>query len=97
MLVVLFSINNCIKLLCSQGLAILDIANCDAKIEILQKNYKNSKIIYLSIDVGDIGSVERVFRDISSEFGQIDILVNSAGILNEMDAEQCLRVNLVSV
>lgn len=97
MLVLLFLIKNCIKLLCSQGLAILDIANCDVKIESLQTKYKNSKIMYLSIDVGDIGSVERVFRDITAEFGKIDILVNSAGILNETDVELCLRVNLVSV
>lgn len=75
----------------------MDITKCDAKIKLLQKNYKNSKILYLSIDVGNIASVEQVFQDISAEFDQIDILVNSAGILNEIDAEQCLRVNLVRV
>ncbi|XP_055324741.1 alcohol dehydrogenase-like [Sitodiplosis mosellana] len=79
------------------GLAILDIAKCDAKVETLQNNYKTSKIVFLSIDVGDVEWVERVFQEIWTEFGKIDILVNGAGILDEKDAEKCLRVNLLGV
>lgn len=75
----------------------MDIAVCDAKVVSLQTKYTNSKIAYYPVDVGDIASVDRVFRDVLSEFSQIDILVNSAGIINENDAEQCLRVNLVSI
>lgn len=70
---------------------------CDAKVKSLQNNYKNSKVIFLSVDVGDVGWVERVFQKILIEFGQIDILVNSAGVLDEVDTEKCLKVNLVSV
>lgn len=40
--------------------------------------------------------VERGFQDILREFGQIDILVNSSGILNENDVEKCLKVNSVN-
>lgn len=77
-------------------MAILDIAKNDSQIESLQTRFQQSKILFLSVDVTDCTSVERTFSKISIEFTHIDILINAAGILNESDATQCVKVNLAS-
>jgi NAD(P)-dependent dehydrogenase (short-subunit alcohol dehydrogenase family) len=39
------------------------------------------KILSLSLDVSDSSSVADAARDVESEFGRLDILINNAGIL----------------
>jgi len=40
---------------------------------------KGSKSIAISVDITNIGSIEKLIAGVVSEFGRIDILVNSAG------------------
>lgn len=69
----------------------------DGKVKDLQKMFTGSKIIFQLMDVSDILSVERSLHKVWCEFQKIDILVNSAGVLNEKNADLCVKVNLVSV
>lgn len=84
-----------IKTVILKALAILDIASDSNKIETLKKEFTSCKIIFQSVDVADILSVERSFHEILGELKKFDILVNAAGILDETNAELCVKVNLV--
>ncbi len=58
---------------------------------------------YWHLDVSDEQEVERVFREVSNEFGKIDVLVNNAGIsgpskpTHEITEEEWDRVQSVNV
>lgn len=78
-----------------KGVAILDIVSNNDKMESLRKKFSDRKIVFHTIDVTDILSVEQTFREILSELKRIDILVNSAGIVDEKKADLCVKVNLV--
>lgn len=69
----------------------------DGKVKDLQKKFTGAKIIFQIMDVSEILSVERSIHKVWCEFQKIDILVNSAGVLNEKNADSCVKVNLVSV
>ena len=57
---------------------------------------------FVATDVGDAGAAERLVAETCSAFGQIDVLVNNAGIIHtadfldiaEADFDRVLRVNL---
>ncbi len=65
-----------------------------------QKGYSHA--VY-QVDVGDEGSVERLFENIKSTFGKVDILVNNAAVngseiaVQDMKTEvfdRCIKTNL---
>lgn len=75
----------------------MDAVSNDGKVKDLQKKFTDAKIIFQLMDVTDILSVQQSLHKVWCEFQKIDILVNSAGILNEKNADLCVKVNLVSV
>jgi 3-oxoacyl-[acyl-carrier protein] reductase len=66
---------------------------------------KGVRAISRTLDVGDFQAVERAINDTAKEMGQIDCLVNNAGItrdklllrMSEEDWDQVMRVNLKGV
>lgn len=78
-----------------KALAILDIVTNEDKVQALQREYRCSTILFRSMDVTDVLEIERSFQDILREFKSIDMLVNAAGIIDEQNAELCVKVNLV--
>jgi hypothetical protein len=40
-------------------------------------------------------TITDVFSTVHSTFGRLDVIVNNAGIVQEVDAEKCIAVNLV--
>jgi 3-oxoacyl-[acyl-carrier protein] reductase len=66
---------------------------------------KGIRAVFHPLDVGDFQAVERAFNEVAKEMGQIDCLVNNAGItrdklllrMNEEDWDQVIRVNLKGV
>jgi len=53
----------------------------------------NGQIVFKAINVADANDCERFFKEIESEFGRVDVLVNAAGItrdttLRKMDVKQ---------
>ncbi len=63
------------------------------------------KAMALRADVGELGSIDRMARQVVDAFGQIDILVNNAGVtrrayimdLTEADWDRIMRVNAKGV
>ena len=59
----------------------------------------------LDIDVGDLAAIDRMVRQVLAAFGQIDVLVNNAGVtrradimdLTEQDWDRIMRVNAKGV
>src|SRR5262245_61044682 len=66
------------------------------------KSFGQSNCRFISTDVGDAQSVQRLVATTCDAFGGIDVLVNNAGIIHaadfldlaEADFERVLRVNL---
>ncbi|HAR97105.1 MAG TPA: 3-oxoacyl-[acyl-carrier-protein] reductase [Deltaproteobacteria bacterium] len=66
---------------------------------------KGVRAVFRSLDVTDFQAVERTFNEVAKEMGQIDCLVNNAGItrdklllrMTEDDWDQVMRVNLKGV
>ncbi|XP_078608152.1 15-hydroxyprostaglandin dehydrogenase [NAD(+)]-like [Branchiostoma floridae x Branchiostoma japonicum] len=52
---------------------------------------------FVLCDVTDKGQLEGAFQQVVDRFGGLDLVVNNAGILNEVEWEKCINVNLVSV
>jgi glucose 1-dehydrogenase len=47
-----------------------------------------SRAIVVEADVSDEGAVQRMFKEVRSEFGSVDFLVNNAGIQVAQDSDQ---------
>ncbi|MFA5250577.1 MAG: 3-oxoacyl-[acyl-carrier-protein] reductase [Parachlamydiales bacterium] len=69
------------------------------------KKTESQKLLFKLLDVADTSAVEQAFSAIYQELGQVDILVNSAGItrdnflfrISEEDWDRVLAVNLKAV
>ena len=59
-----------------------------------QKKYGPNQVSYLRVDVSSHQNFEAAFEKCLELFGQVDILVNSAGILGEINWESQLQINL---
>lgn len=78
-------------------MAIVDIQ--DRQKEILKKlndEFTSKYIIYLKTDISQQEQLEDSFKHILEKFGQIDIVVNTAGVFNDKDVNLTLTVNAVS-
>ncbi|MCX6311189.1 MAG: SDR family NAD(P)-dependent oxidoreductase [Bacteroidetes bacterium] len=51
--------------------------------ERLQNEMGNDKIRFISVDICDENKTTELFKTISSEYGQLDVLVNNAGIIKD--------------
>lgn len=66
----------------------------------LEKTYKEFKskyaenVISQQCDVTDSEQLKEVFRKTKDTYGQLDLVVNNAGIVNEKNWQQCIDVNL---
>lgn len=52
--------------------------------------------IYKSSSVTDYDHLKSVMSDIRQEFGRLDIVINAAGIANEIDHQKMIDINFVS-
>ncbi|WP_380053993.1 SDR family NAD(P)-dependent oxidoreductase [Falsihalocynthiibacter sp. SS001] len=77
----------------------LDISSPEARITALD----SASYCLIPTDVGDLTSVEAAFRETKNAFGQVDVLVNSAGIagptssLSEYPADAWRKVQQVNL
>lgn len=80
-----------------KNIALVDICDIGEKSKELQKEFPNQNIAFFEVDVSKRDSVDTAFKQVIEKFNRIDLLINSAGILKEMDAEATLLVNAVSI
>lgn len=79
-----------------QNVALLDICENRENVQQLQDEFPQANIVYLSLDASIRAAVEETFKQILDRFHQIDIAINCAGILNELDLQRTINVNLVN-
>lgn len=60
------------------------------------KKYGHSKLFFSETDVTNAQQLESAYKKIINTYGQLDIVVNNAGIAREHDYELMISVNLVS-
>ncbi|XP_022919439.1 15-hydroxyprostaglandin dehydrogenase [NAD(+)]-like [Onthophagus taurus] len=85
--------------LLKNGIKGISIIDCDVQTgqkttEILQKSFKNSHIIFIEADTSNEKSFDAAFKETISKFGQLDIVLNNAGIWNELTPQKMIDINL---
>jgi NAD(P)-dependent dehydrogenase (short-subunit alcohol dehydrogenase family) len=82
------------RLFASRGarVAILDIAPADRTVQAIEQS--GAQALSVACDVGVQRDVDRAFTDVTSRFGPLDILVNSAGIAHVGTVEQTTEEDL---
>lgn len=83
------------------ALAIVDLAGPAAKQAAEQIAEAGGTALAIAADVTDAGQVDQAFRQVSGEFGRVDVLYNNAGVnssgsvidATEQDWDRCFAVN----
>lgn len=79
-----------------KNVALLDLVENEETITALKEAYPNANILFQAVDVSKLDDVERSFQNIIHNFKEINLILSSAGVLDEENADLCIRVNLVS-
>ncbi|XP_018571422.1 15-hydroxyprostaglandin dehydrogenase [NAD(+)]-like [Anoplophora glabripennis] len=81
-----------------KGVGVVDISDEDGKKVEKELKYKYfDKILVIKADVTKNQELEDAFEKTISKFNNLDIIVNNAGIVNEVEWEKTIAVNLVAV
>lgn len=76
-------------------MALLDVREDPIKLEQLKSKFSEANIIYLTTDITKRNVIDQTLKSVRDQFQQIDIVLNSAGILNEKEIELVVATNLV--
>ncbi|XP_017776962.1 PREDICTED: 15-hydroxyprostaglandin dehydrogenase [NAD(+)]-like [Nicrophorus vespilloides] len=79
-----------------KGVALLDIndAQADEFQASLEKEFGPNKTLFLKVDVTDFEKVKDAFQKCVDHFGNLDIVVNNAGIIGKI--EMVIKINLLA-
>lgn len=77
-------------------MALLDVRYYEEMITILRETYPKQYILFHCTDVTKKDEIERAFKEVMYKFHAIDIIITSAGILDEIEYEDAVNVNFVS-
>ncbi|GJQ75732.1 hypothetical protein Trydic_g17804 [Trypoxylus dichotomus] len=78
-----------------RGVVIADIADGEQVAKDLGDKYGCDRVIYVKTDVSQKESFENAFKETIKKYNNVDVLINCAGIFNEIEWERMLRINLV--
>lgn len=56
-------------------------SSADALLSTLSSQYPNTKIIFYQADLTTAAAVEKLFADVVRDFGKVDVLVNTVGMV----------------
>ncbi|KAI4470580.1 15-hydroxyprostaglandin dehydrogenase [nad(+)] [Holotrichia oblita] len=93
-------LENGIKIHCTlQGVTIADVNDTlgKASAEELNQKYGSSKVLFVKTDVTNTESFENAFSKTIEAYGNVDILINNAGLMNEINWKISIQVNLIGV
>lgn len=62
----------------------------------LKAEFPSTKVVYDKFDITDKNGIKNTLENIVSTIGNIDVLVNGAGVFWEDKIEQMIAINLVS-
>lgn len=65
--------------------------------KVLHEQFPENKIIFVRIDIRQKQDFEKAFKLVVDQFGHIDGVINTAGILCESSAEKTFGVNVIGM
>lgn len=82
-----------------KGVAICDInvEKAESAIKHLETEFGKDRAIFLKTDVSKEVEIEEAFKDTVKKFGDLDIVVNNAGLCNDKNWKYVVSVNLNGV
>lgn len=83
-----------INFLFPQRVAIIDVQDNLEEIVKLRVAYPSQGLILLKMDVSNDKGMDASYDEIMKSFGCIDMVINVAGIFNDLDVQRTLLVNL---
>ena len=75
-------------------MAIIDLQDNLEEIVILRAAFPSQHLLLIKMDVANQKGMEATYEEIVKTFGQLDIVVNVAGLFNDQDIQRTLSVNL---
>ncbi|XP_017776963.1 PREDICTED: 15-hydroxyprostaglandin dehydrogenase [NAD(+)]-like [Nicrophorus vespilloides] len=81
----------------AKGVALLDLNDAQAAEfqASLEKEFGANKTLFLKVDVTDLENVKGAFKKCVDHFGNLDIVVNNAGIIGNI--EMVIKINLLAL
>ncbi|GFG40408.1 hypothetical protein Cfor_07242, partial [Coptotermes formosanus] len=82
-----------------KGVAICDIDGelGQRRLQELTEKYGPGRVIFIQVDVRNYQQFEEAFQRTIETFGTLDIVINNAGILNDVEWEKEVDINLNGV
>ncbi|KAF5269808.1 hypothetical protein FQR65_LT05854 [Abscondita terminalis] len=82
-----------------KGVSIIDVNEAlgNKVLDDLKNEFGPSRVIFVAADVSNKIQLRDAFEKTIAVFQQLDIVINNAGIVNEIDWEKCVAVNYVAV
>lgn len=77
-------------------MVLLDVSNNKEEVQKLKDEFQHATIDLMLTDITERDVIEQTFKQILGRFKRIDIVVNCAGLVREMDLNRTINVNLVS-
>jgi len=83
----------------AKGISIWDVVDTQSEsfLTELEAEFGKGKAIFLKVDLSDTKQIDEAYEKTVAHFDQLDIVVNNAGVIEEVDALKVASVNLVSV
>ncbi|KAK7115818.1 15-hydroxyprostaglandin dehydrogenase [NAD(+)]-like [Littorina saxatilis] len=62
-----------------------------------QQEYGKDRALFVKCDVSSVSELQTTFTKLLSEYGQLDIMINNAGIMDEHNPARMVDINLTGV
>lgn len=80
-----------------QNLAVIDVLDEAKTTSSLESEFKNVKFLYKKCSVTDEAELRKCMNEIKGEMGSLDVIVNSAGVLDETNPKRTIDINYVRI
>lgn len=80
-----------------QNLAIVDVVDEATINTSLEDEFKNIKFIYRQCSVTDEAELRKCMVQIKDEFEWVDLVINSAGVIDEINPKRTIDINYVRI
>lgn len=83
----------------AKNVAIVDLPTTQGREQAteLEGKYGKGRAVFFPCNVMEVKEVETTFKKILDAFGELDIVVNNAGLLSENQLERTMQVNIMSL
>lgn len=77
---------------------VVDVGSDTARVtDQLRQTHGQHRVTHYTVDVRGHWDMQRVFREVAADHRRVDLVVNSAGVVDEEGWRSCLDVNLAAL